>query len=75
MIMPPHLKVDRQMFPMLEHVLSGVHPIGGGAAGLQLPQIPQNLNLENSLFVETMISKVLRHLPFNRCQPLNSADD
>jgi len=36
--------VDRQMFPTLEHVISGVYPPGegGGAAGLQLPQIPQN---------------------------------
>jgi hypothetical protein len=51
---------------------SGAHPRGGGATGLQ----PfQNQNLKNTHFVDIMISKVLRDLPFSRNQPLKSADE
>jgi hypothetical protein len=35
----------------------------------------QNWNLKNTDFVDTIISKVLRHFPFSRNQPLESADD
>jgi hypothetical protein len=52
------------------------HTRGGGcrAAGPP-PQIPENLNLKNTDFVDVVISKVLRDLPFRRRQPLKSADD
>jgi hypothetical protein len=42
---------------------------GGGAVG------PPNRNLKNTYFVETMITNVLRDLPFSGNQPLKSADD
>jgi hypothetical protein len=63
----------------------GAHPRGGvgGAAGLQPPQAaappphqtPRNRNLKNKYFIDIMIPKVLRDLPFSRNQPLKSADD
>jgi hypothetical protein len=36
---------------------------------------PQNRNLKNIYFVDIMVSKVLRDLPFSRNQSLKSADD
>jgi hypothetical protein len=45
------------------------------AAGLQRPQFPENRNLKNTDFVDTMTSNVLRDFPFNRNQPLKPADD
>jgi hypothetical protein len=49
---------------------------GEGAAVLQLPpQTTQNLDLKNTEFVDIIVSKVLRNLPFSRDQPLKSADD
>jgi hypothetical protein len=36
---------------------------------------PQSRNLKNTDFVDIMIPKVLRDLPFSRNQPLKSADD
>jgi hypothetical protein len=53
--------------------LPGAHP--RGAAKLQPPQAPQNRNLNNTDFVDIMISEVLRDFPFSRNQPLKSADD
>jgi hypothetical protein len=49
----------------------------GGAAGLQPPQTPQKpkFKKKNTDFVDIMISKALRDLPFSRNQPLKSADD
>jgi hypothetical protein len=47
----------------------------GGAAGLQPPpQTPKNQNLKNTDFVDIMIPKVLRDLPFSWNQPLKSTD-
>jgi hypothetical protein len=47
-----------------------------GATGLQPPpHTPQNRNLKNTDFVDIMISKVLRDLPFSRNQTMKSADD
>jgi hypothetical protein len=44
---------------------------GGVAAGLQLPtQTPQNRNLKNTDFVDIVVSKVFRDLPFSRNQSL-----
>ena len=52
------------------------HTQGGGVAGLQpYPQNPQDRNLKKTDFVDIMISKVSRDLPFSRNQPLKSADD
>jgi hypothetical protein len=48
---------------------------GGGTVGLQPPQHPQSRNLENTDFVDRMISKVLRYFPFNRKQSLKTTDD
>jgi hypothetical protein len=45
-----------------------------GSAGLQPSQTPQNRDLKTD-FVDTMISEVLRELPFSRNQPLKSAGD
>jgi hypothetical protein len=47
---------------------------GGGLPGYS-PQNSQNRNFKNTDFVDIMISKVLRDLPFSRNQPLKSADD
>jgi len=38
------------------------------------PQTPQNRNFEDKDYVDTMLSEVLRDLPFSRNQPLKSAD-
>jgi len=38
------------------------------------PQTPQNRNFKNKDYVDTMLSEVLRDLPFSRNQPLKSAD-
>jgi len=41
-IMPGCPKVDRYMFPILEHVLSGVHPTGvGRLRGYSSPRSPK----------------------------------
>jgi hypothetical protein len=49
---------------------------GGEAAGLQPPpKTTQNWKLKNKDFVDIMVSKILRHFPFSRNQPLKSADD
>jgi hypothetical protein len=42
--------------------------------GLQPPQTTQNRNLK-TYFVDIMISKHLRDLPFSLIRPLKSADD
>jgi hypothetical protein len=44
---------------------------GGGAPGYSPPPKPE---FKNTDFVDIMISKVLRDLPFSRNQPLKSAD-
>jgi hypothetical protein len=60
---------------MLRHKSNQGRTRGGcRAAARQPPQIPQNLNLKNTNFVD-MVSKVLRDLPFSRNQPLKSAND
>jgi hypothetical protein len=47
-----------------------------GAARLQPPpQNPQDQNLQNTYFVDVMISKVWGFFPFSRNEPLNLADD
>jgi hypothetical protein len=46
----------------------------GGLPGYS-PQTPQNWNLKNTDFVNTMVSRVLRDLPCSQIQPLKSADD
>jgi hypothetical protein len=46
-----------------------------GGAATAPPQTPENRNLKNTDFVDIMISKVLRDLPFSRNQPLISVDD
>jgi hypothetical protein len=48
-------------------------PTGGCQAAAPPPHKPPNL--KNTYFVDIMISKVLRDLPFSRNQPLKSADD
>jgi hypothetical protein len=53
--------------------LPGVHPEGGGAAGLQPPN-PKTEYFKTD-FVGIVTSKVLRDLPFSRNQPLKSDDD
>jgi hypothetical protein len=64
---------------LLNVILSqGQHPRlggGGGAAGLQPPKTSENRYLKNTDFVDIMISKLSRDLPFSRKQPLKSADD
>jgi hypothetical protein len=56
--------------------ISGAHPRGGEDCSLAAPsQTPQNRNLENTDFVDIMISKVLHDLPFSQNQPLKLADD
>jgi hypothetical protein len=45
-----------------------------GGAGLQHPPNPRKPKKKTDI-VDIMISKVLRDLPFNRNQPLKSADD
>jgi hypothetical protein len=45
---------------------------GGGRAAP--PQTLQNRNLKTN-FIDMVISKVLRDIPFSRNQPLKSADD
>jgi hypothetical protein len=48
----------------------------GLAAGRQKPPPPSKAEVyEIQMFVHTMLSKVLRDLPFNRNQPLISADN
>jgi hypothetical protein len=51
------------------------HTQGGGAVGLHSSQTPQNRNLKDTYFVDIVISKVIRDLPFSRNQPLKLADD
>jgi hypothetical protein len=46
-----------------------------GAVGLELPPYSPNRNLKNTDFVDILLSKVLRDLPFSRNQPLKSPDD
>jgi hypothetical protein len=57
----------------IESSETGAHP--RGACRAAAPQTPQNRNLENTDLVDTVISKVLRDLPFSRNQPLKSADE
>ena len=45
-----------------------------GCAQVGLPQ-PPNRNIKNKGFVDTVISIVLRDLPFSRNKSLKSADD
>ena len=47
----------------------------GGAVALQPPKPPKNRNFKISDFVDIIISRVLRDLPFSRNQPLKSTDD
>jgi hypothetical protein len=49
----------------------------GGGRGLPgySPPKPQNRNLKNTNFVDTMLSKALRDLRFSLNQPLKSVDD
>jgi hypothetical protein len=47
---------------------------GGVGCSLAAAPNPQNQNLKNTDFVDMMISKVLRDLPFSWNQPLKSAD-
>jgi hypothetical protein len=47
----------------------------GGSSRATVAQTPQNRNFKNTDFVDTIVSKVLRDLPFSRNQPLKSADD
>jgi hypothetical protein len=57
-------------------VMTGGAPTGWG--GFQAPPPTPNLqnqNLKETDFVGTMVSKVLRDLPFSQYQPLKSADD
>jgi hypothetical protein len=49
-------------------------PKGGGLPGCS-PSKHQNRYLKNTHFVDIILSKVLRDLPFSRNQPLKSADD
>jgi hypothetical protein len=56
------------------YFVAGLHK-REGAAGMQTHQPSQNRNLENREFVDIMISKVLRDLPFGRNHPLRSAGD
>jgi hypothetical protein len=53
---------------------SWLHTRGWGGAAAP-PQTPKNQNLKNTIFVDIIISKVLRDLPVSRNQPLKSADD
>jgi hypothetical protein len=46
-----------------------------GLPGCSPTQTPQIQNLKNKDFVDIMMSKVLRDLPFSRIQPLKSADE
>jgi hypothetical protein len=50
-----------------------------GGGGEELPDCSPpntpNRNLKSADFVYTMISEILRDLPFNRNQPLKSPDD
>jgi hypothetical protein len=55
-------------------VPAGAHPRGGGLPGCT-PQSAQNRNLKSTDFVDIIISKVLRDLPFSRNQPLKLADE
>jgi hypothetical protein len=50
------------------------HTQGSGCQAAAPPN-PQNRNLKNAYFVDIMISKVLRDLPFSRNHPLKSTDD
>jgi hypothetical protein len=47
----------------------------GGDCRAAAPLNPSRRNLENADFLDTVVSKVLRDLPFRRNQPLKSADD
>ena len=49
-------------------------PKGGCVAGLQAP-LPKAKLKKKTDFVDNVISKVLRDLPFNLNHPLISADD
>jgi hypothetical protein len=51
---------------------AGTHQRGGGA---QPSKTPRNRNLNSTDFVDTMITDVLRDLPFSRIHALKSADD
>jgi hypothetical protein len=42
---------------------------------MQPPKTPKDQNLKSTNFVNIMVSKVLRDLPFSRNQSLQSADD
>jgi hypothetical protein len=57
----------------LVHISQGPNQ-AGGLLGCS-PQSPQNRNIINTDFVDIMIPKVLRDLPFSRNQPLKLADD
>jgi hypothetical protein len=65
-------------FFTVQHIFSyhieTAHRGRGGLPGCSPPPKPSKTKLKNTEFVNIMISKVLRNLPFSRNQPLKSAD-
>jgi hypothetical protein len=57
------------LYKLLNH--TGAHPKGGGLLGCS----PSKIEIKTTYFGNTIISNVLRDLPFSRNQPLKLAED
>jgi hypothetical protein len=68
--------MQRRKYVKLFHLYfsAGAHPREGGFRAVAT-QTPQNRNLKNTNFVDTIISKVLSDLHFSWNQSLKPADD